>query len=62
MSRGGARNYPKGTGLRQMLTCRVDPETMSWIRQLAEDCGMSRGEVIDHVIKWYVENSEKEGE
>lgn len=43
-----------------MLTCRIDPETMSWIKQLAEDCGMSRGEVIDHVIKWYVESSEKE--
>lgn len=61
MSRGGARNYPKGSGKRETLVCRVDPETMAQIRQLAEDCGMSRGEVIDHVIKWYAEDSEKEG-
>lgn len=60
MSRGGARNYPKGSGKRETLVCRVDPETMNCIKQLAEDCGMSRGEVIDHVIKWYVESSEKE--
>ena len=61
MGRGGARNYPKGTGVRVILACRVDPETMTQIRQLSEDCGMSRGEVIDHVIKWYVESSKKEG-
>lgn len=62
MSRGGARNYPKGSGKRETFVCRVDPETMAQIRQLSEDCGLSRGEVIDHVVKWYVENSEKEGE
>ena len=61
MSRGGARNYPKGTGARVNLMCRVDPKTMTHIKRLAEDCGMSRGEVIDHVIRWYVEDSRKEG-
>lgn len=59
MSRGGARNYPKGTGARVNLMCRVDPETMGHIKRLAEDCGMSRGEVIDHVIGWYVEDTKK---
>ena len=62
MSRDGAHDYPGGSGRRKTLVCRVDPDTMSWIRQLSEDCGMSRGEVIDHVIKWYVENGKKEGE
>lgn len=61
MSRGGARNYPKGTGTRVNLMCRVDPETMEHIKRLAEDCGMSRGEVIDHIVRWYVEDSRREG-
>ena len=59
MGRGGARNYPKGTGVRVNLMCRVDPETMSHIKALSEDCGLSRGEVIDHLVRWYVEDCEK---
>lgn len=58
--RGGARNYPKGSGRRETLVCRVDPETMAQIKQLAEDSGMSRGEIIDLVMKCFVENCEKE--
>lgn len=60
MGRGGARNYPKGTGPRVNLMCRVDPLTMESIKKLSEDCGISRGEVIDNIVRWYVENCESE--
>lgn len=60
MGRGGARNYPKGTGLRVNLMCRVDPLTMGSIKKLSEDCGISRGEVIDNIVRWYIENCESE--
>ena len=53
MSRGGARNYPKGTGARVNLTCRVDPETMTLIDEIANDCGLSRGQTIDAVVKTF---------
>lgn len=56
MGRGGARNYPKGSGRRETLVCRVDPQTMASIVRLSEDCGLSRGEVIDHIVKWYQES------
>lgn len=51
MSRGGARNYPKGTGRRVHLVCRVDPETMKSIDEIAEARGISRGQTIDEAIR-----------
>lgn len=48
---GGARNYPKGTGLRVFLTCRVDPATMSRLEELSVDTGMGKGRIIDELIK-----------
>ena len=62
MSRGGARNYPKGTGARVNLMCRVDPETMTLIDEIANDCGLSRGQTIDAVVKAFKEDCEKEGQ
>lgn len=53
-------NYPKGTGARVNLMCRVDPLTMELIRRLSEDCGLSRGEVIDNLVKWYIDDAKKE--
>lgn len=58
--RGGARNYPKGSGRRKTLVCRVDSETMKSIRHLAEYGGLSRGEVVDRIIQWYIEDCQKE--
>ena len=40
--------------------CRVDPLTMGSIKKLSEDCGISRGEVIDNIVRWYIENCESE--
>lgn len=57
---GGARNYAKGSGPRQTLTCRIDPETMDTIVQLAGDLGISKGKVIDEIVKAYVEQCGKE--
>lgn len=58
---GGARNYAKGSGLRKTLTCRIDPETMAAIDRLAEDLGISKGKVIDEIVKAYIEQCEEEG-
>ena len=55
---GGARNYPKGSGLREMLTCRVDPITMARIKGIAVKHGMSIGKVVDLVVSRFVENGE----
>lgn len=60
MGRGGARNYPKGTGVRVILTCRVDPETMGQIEQLAHDVGISKGKVIDLLVKDYLGRCDNE--
>lgn len=51
--RGGARNYAKGSGLRQTLTCRIDPDTYAIIEQLSSDLGISKGKVIDEIVKAY---------
>ncbi len=52
--RGGAHIYPKVSGRRETLVCRVDPETIKSIKHLAEYGGLSRGEVIDIIIQWYI--------
>lgn len=59
--RGGARNYPKGTGLRVRFACRVDPETMDKIEQLVQDVGISSGKVIDMIVEDYFERCDREG-
>lgn len=48
---GGARNYPKGTGLRVSMTCRVDPATMSRLEEISASTGMSKGKIIDELVK-----------
>jgi len=58
---GGARNYPKGTGLRVILTCRIDPETMARIVQLSKDVGISKGKVIDLLVKDYFGRCDEKG-
>ena len=63
--RGGAR---KGAGAkplpecvkRQTFMCRVKPDTLTHIKSLSTDIGISRGEVIDHIVKWFIEESGKE--
>ena len=60
MSIGDSMCSQKGRKSRANLMCRVNSDTMSQIKQLSEDCGMSRGEVIDHIVKWYVESCKKE--
>lgn len=60
MGRGGARNYPKGTGLRVILTCRIDPETMARIEHLSKDVGISKGKVIDLLVKDYLGRCDNE--
>lgn len=67
-SKGTRGGFRPGSGAKRLgdqkrvnFVCRVDPGTMNRIKQLSEDCGMSRGEVIDRIIKWYVEDSNKEG-
>lgn len=56
--RGGARNYPKGTGVRVQLSCRIDPETMQKLDALSKDWEMSRGEVVDDLLKFYNDQME----
>lgn len=48
---GGARNYPKGTGLRVSLTCRIDPATMTKLEEISASTGMSKGKIIDELVK-----------
>lgn len=55
MPRGGARNYPKGTGPRVRLACLVDPVTMKRVNELVEKMGVSSGKVIDFLVKSYDE-------
>ena len=50
---GGARNYAKGSGVRVSLGCRVDPETMKALQELADKMGTSMGKVIDEIVKEY---------
>ena len=50
---GGVRNYPKGTGLRVSMTCRVDPATMSRLEEISASTGMSKGKIIDELVKDY---------
>lgn len=58
---GGARNYPKGSGLREVLTCRVDPVTMSRIKCIAEEHGISIGKAVDLVLSRFAESGGAEG-
>lgn len=46
-------NDPKGTGVRVQLSCRIDPETMQKLNALSKDWEMSRGEVIDDLLRFY---------
>ena len=50
---GGARNYPKGSGVRVSLGCRIDPETMKALQELAEEMDTSLGKVIDTIVHEY---------
>ena len=61
MPRGGARNYPKGTGLRERLACRVDPLTMKRVNELVEEMGVSSGKVIDFLVRNYDEARSNRG-
>ena len=53
---GGARNYPKGSGLREVLTCRVDPVTMARIKGIAERYRISIGKAVDLVVSRFTEH------
>ena len=48
---GGARNYPKGTGVRVNLVCRIDPATMARLEEISAGTGMSKGKIIDELVK-----------
>ena len=48
---GGARNYPKGTGVRVNLVCRIDPATMARLEEISASTGMSKGKIIDELVK-----------
>ena len=49
----GARNYPKGSGVRVSLGCRIDPETMKALQELSEEMKASLGKVIDTIVHEY---------
>lgn len=42
------------------IICRVSPETYTTIESLSHDLGISKGKVIDEMVKAYVEQCEKE--
>lgn len=48
---GGARNYAKGTGVRVTLGCRIDPATMAQLEEIEAETGMSKGKIIDELVK-----------
>ena len=48
---GGARNYAKGSGLRVNLGCRIDPETMARLEEISASTGMSKGKIIEELVK-----------
>ena len=48
---GGARNYPKGTGVRVNLVCRIDPATMARLEEISANTGFSKGKIIDDLVK-----------
>lgn len=60
--RGGAR---PGAGRRpeelKTVTFYLSPETSDRITSLSKDMGISKGKVVDYIVRWYVEDSRKEG-
>lgn len=61
--RGGAR---PGAGRPsedlKAITIYVSPDTVSRLDSLSGDLGISKGKVVDSLVKWYAEDSNKEGE
>ncbi len=51
--RGGARNYPKGNGVRVNLSCRIDPDTMAKLKALSAELDMGIGALIDDLVRFY---------
>lgn len=52
-------NYPGRKEMRVPILCSVSPDTKKFIRELSASQGMSPGEVIDHLTRWFKEDSEK---
>lgn len=61
--RGGAR---PGAGRPsedlKAITIYVSPDTVSRLDSLSKELGISKGKVVDSLMKWYVEDSDREGE
>ena len=62
MASGGRR---PGSGRKKeplkMVSVRIHEDTVKVLNTLSNDLGISKGKVVDHIVRWYVEDSRKEG-
>ena len=62
MASGGRR---PGSGRKKeplkMVSVRIHEDTVKVLDSLSKDMELSKGKVIDHLVRWYVEDTEKEG-
>lgn len=63
--RGGARDgagrppIPKSER-KVLLSCKVKPATLNMLRNLAAECGISTGQVVETIMQWYLESCQSE--
>lgn len=59
--RGGAR---PGAGRRpedlKVVTFYLAPETSDRITALSKNMGISKGKVVDRIVRWYLESEERQ--
>lgn len=65
MPSGGKRNNAgrkaSQDGPRVSIPCRVSVKTAEALSALAAKTGCGRGQVLDMIVSWFIESSEKEG-
>lgn len=59
--REGAGRKPRGTERRVTFSCRVRPDTLRAVTELSADTGIGRGETVDLLVRWFLEDSRMEG-
>ena len=59
--REGAGRKPSGYRKRVIFSCRIHPDTDAGILALSADTGLGKGEIVDLLLRWYLEDCTRQG-